>query len=320
MRSSSRSSGPGASPPARCRVRLAPPRPQRESLYVVRGVLRLEFEGFDGHLDAYAGDFVHVPSFTVHRESNPTDEPSVAVIARAGGGIPTVNLEGPEGHITMTAPRRAPRGRRSSGCACSPSVAPPATATQVTRRAVPPALVAQGAARRHVDRVVFGSPEASPPGRLEWVDTSPTDGSGLPVRVAGAKILALVFHEAAAHDQSGTTVGPQSFALPNVITAVGAGDFEGAVLFGLGVQKQTTFHVSVRRTASSSTSARRSRRASATSPSWTRTWNVGTVRSTGVPARARPRRRCGRCSPGPPRRSGPRGCAWSARGPRASTG
>ena len=46
------------------------------SLYVVRGVLRLEFEGFDGHLDAHAGDFVHVPAFTVHRESNPTDEPS----------------------------------------------------------------------------------------------------------------------------------------------------------------------------------------------------------------------------------------------------
>jgi len=65
------------------------------SLYVVRGVLRLEFEGFEGYLDAQAGDFVHVPAFTVHRESNPTDEPSVAVIARAGGGIPTVNVEAP---------------------------------------------------------------------------------------------------------------------------------------------------------------------------------------------------------------------------------
>ncbi|MGZ4436271.1 MAG: cupin domain-containing protein [Nocardioides sp.] len=63
------------------------------SLYVVSGVLRLEFEGHDGYLDAGPGDFVHVPAFTVHRESNPTDEPSVAVIARAGGGIPTVNVE-----------------------------------------------------------------------------------------------------------------------------------------------------------------------------------------------------------------------------------
>ena len=63
------------------------------SLYVVSGLLRLEFEGYDGHLDAGPGDFVHVPAFTVHRESNPTDRPSVAVIARAGGGIPTVNVE-----------------------------------------------------------------------------------------------------------------------------------------------------------------------------------------------------------------------------------
>lgn len=65
------------------------------SLYVVSGVLRLECEGVEGYLDATAGDFVHVPAFLVHRESNPTDEPSVAVVARAGGGIPTVNVDLP---------------------------------------------------------------------------------------------------------------------------------------------------------------------------------------------------------------------------------
>jgi uncharacterized RmlC-like cupin family protein len=65
------------------------------SLYIVRGILRFEFEGHDGYLDAGPGDFVHVPAWTVHRESNPTDEPSLAVIARAGGGIPTVNVDGP---------------------------------------------------------------------------------------------------------------------------------------------------------------------------------------------------------------------------------
>jgi hemoglobin len=65
------------------------------SLYIVSGVLRFEFEGHDGPLDAEAGDFVHVPAFTVHRESNPSRTPSVAVIARAGGGIPTVNVDGP---------------------------------------------------------------------------------------------------------------------------------------------------------------------------------------------------------------------------------
>lgn len=67
------------------------------SIYVVSGVMRLEFEGHDGHLDAAAGDFVHVPAYTVHRESNPTEQPTVAVLARAGGGIPTVNVDGPTG-------------------------------------------------------------------------------------------------------------------------------------------------------------------------------------------------------------------------------
>lgn len=67
------------------------------SLYVVAGILRLEYEGMDGHVDALPGDFIHVPAFTVHRESNPGDAPSLAVIARAGGGIPTVNVDAPAG-------------------------------------------------------------------------------------------------------------------------------------------------------------------------------------------------------------------------------
>jgi uncharacterized RmlC-like cupin family protein len=65
------------------------------SIYVVSGVMRLEFEGHDGYVDAEAGDFVHVPAYTVHRESNPTDQPTLAVLARAGGGVPTVNVEAP---------------------------------------------------------------------------------------------------------------------------------------------------------------------------------------------------------------------------------
>jgi hypothetical protein len=38
---------------------------------------------------------VHVPAWTVHRESNPTRELSLAVIARVGGGVATVNVEVP---------------------------------------------------------------------------------------------------------------------------------------------------------------------------------------------------------------------------------
>ena len=61
-------------------------------LYVVRGVLRLECEGVEGWVDAVRGRLRLVPMFTVHRESNPGREPSLAVIARSGVGIATVNV------------------------------------------------------------------------------------------------------------------------------------------------------------------------------------------------------------------------------------
>jgi uncharacterized RmlC-like cupin family protein len=67
------------------------------SLYVVAGVLRLDFgPGGTETVDAGAGTFIHVPPRTVHRESNPTDAVSTAVIARAGSGAPTINVEGPD--------------------------------------------------------------------------------------------------------------------------------------------------------------------------------------------------------------------------------
>jgi uncharacterized RmlC-like cupin family protein len=68
------------------------------SLYVVSGTLRLEFgPGGETVVEASAGDFIHVPAHTVHRESNPAGDVSTAVIARAGEGPPTVNVAGPDG-------------------------------------------------------------------------------------------------------------------------------------------------------------------------------------------------------------------------------
>ena len=67
------------------------------SLYVMSGAMRLEFgPGGRSIVDAGPGDFVHVPARVVHRESNPTDDPATAVIARAGTGIPTVNVDAPQ--------------------------------------------------------------------------------------------------------------------------------------------------------------------------------------------------------------------------------
>lgn len=67
------------------------------SLYVVTGTMRMEFgpKGASA-VDAGPGEFIHVPAHAVHRESNPTDKSSTAVIARAGAGAPTVNVDGPE--------------------------------------------------------------------------------------------------------------------------------------------------------------------------------------------------------------------------------
>jgi uncharacterized RmlC-like cupin family protein len=66
------------------------------SLYVVAGRMRLEFGPGGGEvIEAGPGDFVHVPAGAIHRESNPDDGPSTAVIARTGEGPPTVNVDGP---------------------------------------------------------------------------------------------------------------------------------------------------------------------------------------------------------------------------------
>jgi len=60
--------------------------------------MRLEFgPGGGSVVDAGPGDFIHVPAHTVHRESNPTGQRATAVIARAGAGVPTVNVDGPAG-------------------------------------------------------------------------------------------------------------------------------------------------------------------------------------------------------------------------------
>lgn len=63
------------------------------SIYVVRGILKMEYPG--GAFEARAGDFIHVPPGAVHRESNPGTEDNLAVFSRAGSGAVTVNVETP---------------------------------------------------------------------------------------------------------------------------------------------------------------------------------------------------------------------------------
>jgi uncharacterized RmlC-like cupin family protein len=66
------------------------------AIYVLSGALRMEFgsAGVDV-VDARRGDFVYVARGAVHRESNPSGEPSELVIVRSGSGEPVVNVDAP---------------------------------------------------------------------------------------------------------------------------------------------------------------------------------------------------------------------------------
>jgi uncharacterized RmlC-like cupin family protein len=66
------------------------------AIYVLWGVLRVEFgPGGAETFDAGPGDFVFVPAGAIHRESNPSDEPTDIVVVRAGSGASVVNVDGP---------------------------------------------------------------------------------------------------------------------------------------------------------------------------------------------------------------------------------
>ena len=66
------------------------------TLYVVSGRFRLE-SGPGGRdvVEGGPGDFLHVPAGAIHRESNPGDATSRAVVVRCGTGTPTTNVDAP---------------------------------------------------------------------------------------------------------------------------------------------------------------------------------------------------------------------------------
>jgi uncharacterized RmlC-like cupin family protein len=65
-------------------------------IYVLAGALRMEF-GANGSetVDAAPGDFVYVPKGAVHREGNPSSQPSELIVVRTGSGESTFNVDGP---------------------------------------------------------------------------------------------------------------------------------------------------------------------------------------------------------------------------------
>ncbi|GAA2154036.1 hypothetical protein GCM10009844_39300 [Nocardioides koreensis] len=96
------------------------------------------------------------------------------------------------------------------------------------------------------DRVVLDFRGGLPSSvRAHYVKRLIADGSGKKVRIAGRAILSVRLEPADAHDASGSATAPRrvAFPLPNVMTAVRAGDFEAVTTYGIGLAKRTPFHV-----------------------------------------------------------------------------
>lgn len=122
---------------------------------------------------------------------------------------------------------------------------------QAEQAAPAPAPLLTGVRAAHTpgfDRVVFdfyGGLPSSTPSRYVDGPSIPQDASGLPVYVAGRAILEISFRDARGHKLDGTDTSPNrtAFVLPNVLTVVQSGDFEGVVTYGIGVASRQSYRV-----------------------------------------------------------------------------
>lgn len=114
-----------------------------------------------------------------------------------------------------------------------------------------PVLVAVRAAHHPGrDRVVFEFRGGLPAHRdVAWVSRLSADASGLPVVVPGRAVLRVRFSSAQAHDDAGraTTPGRLALGLPEAVSLVRAGDVEGVLTHGLGVERRTSAQVTTLR-------------------------------------------------------------------------
>ena len=89
-------------------------------------------------------------------------------------------------------------------------------------------------------RISFYFRGAFPPYRFQYVRAVTSDGSGAPVPLSGNAFLSIVFLSAQAHLENGTSSVLEkpstAIGFPNLRSYAPAGDFEGHVSFGLGIQ------------------------------------------------------------------------------------
>jgi hypothetical protein len=121
-----------------------------------------------------------------------------------------------------------------------------ATSTAATAAPVPTLVGIRAAHHPTYDRVVFDFTGGVPSTRsVRYVTQLIQDPSGLPKPIAGRAILAVTMSPTNAHNSVGTPTAPASiaFALPNVMTAVRAGDFEAVTTYGIGLASKEPFTV-----------------------------------------------------------------------------
>ena len=89
-------------------------------------------------------------------------------------------------------------------------------------------------------RITFAFRGAFPAYRFSYVERVTADGSGAPVPLPGNAALQIVFTPAQAHDDAGaSTIGfasDRTFGLHHLAGYAPAGDYEGYVTYGLGIQ------------------------------------------------------------------------------------
>jgi hypothetical protein len=98
------------------------------------------------------------------------------------------------------------------------------------------------------DRIVFEFAGDLPPGRVEYVQDVSACGSGMPVPLRGAAILAVRFDQTAAHTEAGQpTIARNMIPGPGetILEARQTCDFEGHVEWALGVKGRQRFKVTL---------------------------------------------------------------------------
>ena len=98
----------------------------------------------------------------------------------------------------------------------------------------------------HFDRLVFDISGRHPGYHIQFVKQIIADGSGQPIKMPGKRFLLITLRPAQAHKNSGAGTLPTKVQVvrdPMLRSWVLAGDFEGIVSIGIGLQAKTSVRV-----------------------------------------------------------------------------